>query len=291
MTDGADVVVQNLKPGTLDGKGIGPDALRARNPRLITCTIDGYGEDGPYAQRKAYDLLIQAEAGLCSITGGPAEPARVGISVVDISTGAVAHAAILEALIARGVTGKGTDIRVSMFDVIADWLSVPFLHAADGNPPQRVGLRHPSICPYGVFTTADDQPILLSIQNDREWRILAETLMHRPDLVDDPATATNTARVRNRDMVDAAVGAAIGEHDADAITGLLGTADIAFARVNDMNGLIAHPQLTTATVTTPGGADVALPAPAPRFDGHRRVSRAASPGLDAHGAAIRAEFG
>ncbi|QFU08132.1 Succinyl-CoA:(R)-benzylsuccinate CoA-transferase subunit BbsF [Rhodobacteraceae bacterium THAF1] len=290
ISDRADVVVQNLKPGTLDGKGLGPDDLRARNPRLITCSISGYGESGPFAQRKAYDLLIQAESGLCSINGGPSEPARVGISVVDIATGAAAHAAILEALIGRGITGAGTDIRVSMFDVIADWLTVPYLHAAAGQTPKRMGLAHPSISPYGVFTTQDDQPILLSIQNDREWRVLVKRVLDRPDLADDPETATNTARVTHRARVDTAVGAAIARHDADAIIALLSAADIAFARVNDMNSLIAHPHLTTATVTTPGGANVSLPAPAPLFNGVRRVRHAHAPALNAHSETIRAEF-
>ena len=290
MTDRADVVVQNLKPGALDRKGLGPEALRARNPRLVTCAISGYGETGPYADRKAYDLLIQAESGLCSVTGGPDEPARVGISVVDIATGAAAHAAILEALIARGRTGQGADIRLSMFDVIADWLSVPFLHAAAGSPPRRVGLAHPSIAPYGVYATADGERLLISVQNDREWAVLARDVLGRADLATDPAYATNKARVANRAAVDAAVGDAIGAASKDAMAERLLAADIAFASVNDMDGLAAHPHLTTATIDTPAGASVPLPAPPARFDGRRRVERARSPGLDGDGAAIRAEF-
>lgn len=290
MTDRADVLVQNLKPGALNRKGLGPAVLRARNPRLVTCSISGYGETGPFAQRKAYDLLIQADSGLCSITGGPSEPARVGISVVDIATGAVAHAAILEALIARAATGKGGDIRISMFDVIADWLAVPYLHAAAENPPGRIGLSHPSISPYGVFTTSDQQPLLVAIQNDREWRVFADAILEMPHLADDPATATNTARVENRAVVDRAVAATFARHDAEEMGKRLTAANIAFARVNDMTGLMAHPHLATATVTTPQGADVVLPAPAPIFDGARRMSHAISPGLDEHGQAIRAEF-
>ncbi|MCA0424916.1 MAG: CoA transferase, partial [Proteobacteria bacterium] len=153
LISGADVVVQNLKPGALDRLGFGPEALRKQYPRLIVCSISGYGETGPMADRKAYDLLIQAESGLCSITGGPSEPARVGISIVDVATGATAHAAVLEALIGRSVTGEGADIRVSMFDVMADWLTVPLLNHEGGKPPRRVGLAHTSIAPYGVFTT------------------------------------------------------------------------------------------------------------------------------------------
>src|SRR5580658_6302365 len=147
---GADVLLQNLKPGSMDRLGFTLARLRKDYPKLICCTISGYGDDGPYAQRKAYDLLIQAESGLASITGGPEGASRVGISVVDIATGATAQSAILEALIARGRTGKGADIRISMFDVMADWLTTPLLNAEAGNPPKRMALAHPSIAPYGV---------------------------------------------------------------------------------------------------------------------------------------------
>src|SRR6476660_3949235 len=147
----ADVLLQNLKPGSMDKLGFSLERLRKDYPALICCTISGYGDDGPYADRKAYDLLIQAESGLASITGGPEGPSRVGISVVDIATGATAHASILEALISRGRTGKGADIRISMFDVMADWMAVPLINSEAGNPPKRMALAHPSIAPYGVF--------------------------------------------------------------------------------------------------------------------------------------------
>ncbi|RLQ87916.1 CaiB/BaiF CoA transferase family protein [Notoacmeibacter ruber] len=290
IADSADVLVQNLKPGTLERKGLGTARLRESNPKLITCSISGYGETGPYAERKAYDLLIQAESGLCSITGGPEEPARVGISMVDIATGAAAHAAILESLIARGRTGHGTDIRISMFDVIAEWLSVPFLHAASGTSPKRIGLAHPSISPYGVFTTADDQQILISIQNDREWAALARDVMKRPELIEDPLFATNNARVANRPNVDGAVQAAIGDRNAGEIAETLLTANIAFAGVNDMDALLNHPHLSTATVQTPDGANVRLPAPAAIFEGDRRMEEARCPSVGENSAAIREEF-
>ena len=160
LIDGADVLVQNLKPGALARLGFPPERLARDWPRLITCSISGYGEDGPMAARKAYDLLIQAESGLSSITGGPDGPARVGVSIVDIATGATAHAAILEALIGRGITGRGTAISVSMFDVMADWLTVPLLNHEGGKSPKRLGLAHPSIAPYGVFRTGDGADIL-----------------------------------------------------------------------------------------------------------------------------------
>ncbi len=173
----ADVFVHNLKPGALERIGYNIDALCRENRRLIACSISGYGETGPMAQRKAYDLLVQAESGLASITGGPSEAARVGFSIVDIATGAVAVQAVLEALYCRTVTGKGTHIRLSMFDTIVEWMAVPFLHAAQGRPPKRIGLAHPSIAPYGVFRSEDGKPILISIQNEREWVALCERVL------------------------------------------------------------------------------------------------------------------
>ncbi|MCE0506666.1 CoA transferase [Roseivivax sp. GX 12232] len=290
LTDRADVFVQNLKPGALARKGLGPEVLRQRNPRLITCGISGYGETGPYAQRKAYDLLIQAESGLSSITGGPEAPARVGISMVDIATGAAAQSAILESLIQRGVTGRGCDIHISMFDVIADWLAVPYLHAAAGKPPKRIGLAHPSISPYGVFDSADGVPVLISIQNDREWAIFAREVLARSELIEAPEMATNTARVAHRSEVDAAVAQVFAGLEVARITERLMESNIAFARVNDLDGLIAHPQTTTAEVGVPGGARIPLPAPPALVDGARRLEAGESPALDQHGAAIRAEF-
>src|SRR3979409_881976 len=161
---GADVLIQNLTPGRMDRLGFWLPRSRKYYPALICCPISGYGDDGPYAHRKAYDLLIQAESGLASITGGPDGPSRVGLSIVDSATGVTATASLLEALIARGRTGNGADIRISMFDVMADWLTVPLLNAEAGNPPQRMGLAHPSIAPYGVFSSKDGKGILISIQ-------------------------------------------------------------------------------------------------------------------------------
>src|SRR5690348_13169407 len=157
---GADVLLQNLKPGSMDKMGFARERLRKDYPKLICCTITGYGDSGPYADRKAYDLLIQAESGLASITGGPEGASRVGMSIVDVATGATAHASILEALIGRSRTGQGADIRISMFDVMADWLTVPLLNAEDGKSPKRIGLAHPSIAPYGVFRSKDGKEIL-----------------------------------------------------------------------------------------------------------------------------------
>lgn len=267
---GADVLIQNLKPGALARLGFAPADLRARHPRLITCSISGYGDDGPLADRKAYDLLIQAESGLCSITGGPSEPSRVGVSVVDIATGATAHAAILEAMIRRGITGEGADITVSMFDVMAEWLTVPLLNHEGGKSPKRVGLAHPSIAPYGVFQPKSGAPILISIQSDREWRALCSQFIGDAGMGTDPRLATNLARVENRDLTDRIVAEAFARLDAADAISILTEAGIALASVNDMAGLAAHPHLRRITLETPGGP-VNLPAPGAQFIGEPRA--------------------
>lgn len=270
MLADADVLVQNLKPGALARLGFDAERLAREFPRLIVCSISGYGEEGPLASRKAYDLLIQAESGLCSITGGPDEPSRVGVSIVDIATGATAHAAILEALIQRGVTGKGSHISISMFDVMADWLTVPLLNHEGGKTPKRIGLAHPSISPYGVFTCADGTQILISIQSDREWVKLCEVFLRQPELGSDPRFATNVARVNNRPETDALVAAGfVRRTAADAIAALL-KADVALATVNDMEGLSHHPHLRRISVETPNGP-VSYPPPAPVFSDHERA--------------------
>jgi len=265
----ADVLVQNLKPGALSALGFPNTAMAAANPRLITCAITGYGTHGPMADRKAYDLLIQAEAGLCSLTGGASEPARVGISVVDIATGATAYAAILEALIRRGIDGKGDHISVSMFDVLADWLTVPLLNHEAGATPKRMGLRHPSIAPYGVFDTCDGQAVLIAVQSDREWRDLCDTFIGRSSLGQEPRFATNVDRVRNREATDAAVASAFSKLTLTEAVAHLETSRIAFALVNDMAGLSAHPHLRRTIVKTPNGP-VSFPAPAPIFESDER---------------------
>ncbi|MBK5264157.1 MAG: CoA transferase [Alphaproteobacteria bacterium] len=266
---GADVLVQNLKVGALARLGFAPEGLHARYPRLIACSINGYGETGPMAERKAYDLLIQAESGLASLTGGPEAPSRVGISIVDIATGATAHAAILEALIGRGIHGRGADIRISMFDVMADWLAVPLLHEEAGRSPRRLGLAHPSITPYGVFTCSDGAQLLISIQSDREWRGFAAGFLGNSALAMDDRFATNVARVRGRAETNTLVSEAFARVDSREATRMLQDADIAFANLNDMAGLLAHPCLRRITVDTPGGP-VSIPAPAPIVAGTER---------------------
>jgi itaconate CoA-transferase len=260
----ADVLVQNLKPGSMDKLGFTLERLRKDYPSLICCTISGYGDDGPYANRKAYDLLIQAESGLASITGGPEGPSRVGVSIVDVATGATAHAAVLEALIARSRTGQGADIRISMFDVMADWLTVPLLNAEAGNPPKRMGLAHPSIAPYGVFRSKDGKDILISIQSEREWKKLCTDVLGVPELPSDPRFQNMVERVRNRALTDKTVGDIFATYTRDTLLQRLDDADIAFAEVNTMADLTTHPHLRRIEVGTPEGV-VAYPAPAAIF--------------------------
>ncbi|MBN9003826.1 MAG: CoA transferase [Rhizobiales bacterium] len=272
----ADVLIQNLKPGSMDKLGFSRERLTKDYPRLICCTISGYGDSGPYAERKAYDLLIQAESGLASITGGPEGASRVGMSIVDVATGATAHAAILEALIGRGKTGKGADIRISMFDVMADWLTVPLLNAEDGKPPQRMGLAHPSIAPYGVFRSKDGKDILISIQSEREWKKLCAEVLGQPDLPNDPRFANMVERVRNRALTDKVVGDSFGSMTRDELLKRLDDADIAFAEVNTMADLAKHPHLRRIAVDTPNGV-VNYPAPAAIVVGQDRHYGAVPP--------------
>ena len=285
MIKRADILLQNLKPGALQKLGFSRERLRALNPRLIACSISGYGESGPYAARKAYDLLMQAESGLASITGGPEAPARVGVSVVDIATGHNAYEAILEALIARARTGEGADIAISMFDAIADWLTVPLLQYEGGKPPERLGLAHPSIAPYGVFRTGDGDDILIAVQNDREWRVLCDKILGRPDLGADPRHATNLERCRSRERTDAAVADAFAARRTADLVADLEAAEIAFAGVNDMAALSRHPHLNRLRVETPSGP-LAYPAPPQRRDAYGAV-----PALGQHTEAVRQEFG
>jgi itaconate CoA-transferase len=258
----ADILLQNLKPRSLERLGFPFEELRETHPRLIICSISGYGETGEMADRKAYDLLIPAESGLTSITGSSESPSRVGVSIVDIATGATAHAAILEALIKRGITGKGSDIRISMFDVMADWLTVPLLNHEAGKTPKRLGLAHPSIAPYGVFTTKDNIEILISIQSEREWASFCKVFLENEALLLDERFISNVARVKNRALTDELVAQkfhAVSESEAKA---KLIKADCAFANVNDLQGLATHSHLRRIEVDTEKGK-VAYPAPAP----------------------------
>ena len=282
----ADVFVQNLKPGAVAKLGFPIAELRRKHPRLICCSITGYGESGPYAMRKAYDMLIQAESGLASITG-TAEPARVGVSVVDVGSGMYAQQAILEALIARQRTGDGAELSISMFDAMADWMTVPLLQQEAGEPPKRMGLAHTSISPYGAFKSRDGVDILISIQSDREWRVLAEKVLGDTALAADPDFATNVERVKRRAQTDGKVAAVFGTLDADALEQKLASADIAFARVNTPAELARHPHLRRITIGTPSGP-VSYPAPAEQRSASRHYGPV--PAVGEHTEKIRAEF-
>ncbi len=284
----ADVFVQNLKPGAIGKLGFAIERLRRDHPRLICCSISGYGETGPYASRKAYDLLVQAESGVASVTGGPEAPARVGVSLADIGAGFNAYQAILEALIARGRTGEGAAVNVSLFDAMAEWMTVPLLHHEGGRPFKRIGLAHAGIAPYGVFRTKDGADILIAIQNDREWRVFADKVLGRPELGSDAKFATNPKRVENRAATDAAVAAVFAQQSIEALANIFEKNDIAFARVSDCGILSAHPHLRRITVDAPSGP-VSTPAPAPlRAGGERRYGPI--PALGAHTEKVRAEF-
>jgi itaconate CoA-transferase len=288
MLGKADLFLQNLKPGALAKLGYPLEGLRAKHPRLICCSISGYGDEGPYRDRKAYDLLIQAESGLASITGGADGPARVGVSLVDIGTGLHAYEAILEALIQRGRTGQGADIRVAMFDAMMEWMAVPLLFGEHGDPPRRMGLTHFSVAPYGVFQTKDGHPILISVQNDREWGVLCRQVLERPELATDPRFAANPGRIANRSETDGLIQRYFGTQDVDALSARLDAAQIAFARVNDVVSMLRHPHFRRVTVDSPNGP-LALPAPPARFLGED-VSFGPLPGLGQHTDKVRREF-
>ena len=284
----ADVFIQNLKPGAVGKLGFPIERLRRDHPRLIVCSVSGYGDEGPYAARKAYDMLIQAEAGVASVTGGPEAPARVGVSVCDIGAGLNAYQAVLEALLARGRTGLGAAISVSMFDGMADWMTTPLLQHEGGAPPKRIGLSHTSIAPYGVFKTRDGADILIAIQSDREWRVLAERVLGDKALAADPNFATNIERVKRRADTDGRVQKAFGALDVGPLIDKLAAADIAFGRVNGPAELAEHPHLRRITIGSPTGP-ISYPAPAARWAGEER-QYGAVPAVGEHSARIRAEF-
>jgi itaconate CoA-transferase len=288
MLTKADVFVHNLKPGAIARLGFAVDKLRQKHARLIVCSISGYGDEGPYAQRKAYDMLIQAESGVASVTGGAEAPARVGVSLCDIGAGMYAYEAILEAIIARERSGEGAAISVSMFDAMADWMTVPLLQHEGGMPPRRMGLAHTSIAPYGVFKTRDGADILISIQSDREWRVLAEEVLEDDALAGDPHFATNVQRVKRRADTDARVAAVFAQMPEAALTAKLDRAQIAFARVNDPALLGKHPHLRRIIVETASGK-ITYPAPPARsIEIERRLGRV--PATGEHSAKLRAEF-
>ena len=258
----ADVFVQNLAPGAADRLGLAAADLRARHPRLICCSVSGYGPDGPYRQKKAYDLLVQCEAGLLSVTGTAETPAKAGISVADIAAGMYAFSGVLTALYERERTGAGTSFEVAMLDALGEWMSQPYYYGVyGGQPPRRTGARHASISPYGPYAAGDGQ-VFLGLQNEREWALLCREVLRRPELIDDPRFATNTDRIANDDQLTPIIEAALQDKPADQVERWLDEAGIANARLRTPAEFAEHPQLAARDrwreVGSPGGPVRAL---------------------------------
>lgn len=287
MLGQADVLLSNLAPGALSRLGVQTDTLRQHNPGLISCSISGYGESGTAATKKAYDFLVQAESALCSVTGSPNDPARVGISIADISTGLTAYSAILQALLQRGRTGNGVDISISMFDVLADWMNMPLLaHRYMGGAPQRMGLKHSFVAPYGAFTCGDGGMVLLSVQSNREFEAFCQQVLGQPTLAADEKFIDNSNRYLNRVELDAIIQKCFARHDLTAVLSLLDTANIANARLNSVADLSEHPFLQQTTAHL-GTAEISMAAlPLQQFEESMRHV----PTLDQHGDHIRREF-
>jgi itaconate CoA-transferase len=289
----ADVFVQNLVPGAADRLGLGADTLRSANRRLIHCSISGYGPDGPYRLKKAYDLLIQCEAGLVTSTGTPQTPSKAGISIADIATGMYAYSGILTALLDRERTGRGASLQVSMLDALGEWMSQPaYFSRYSGEPPRRTGARHPSIAPYGPFKTCDGS-VFLGIQNEREWLILCRDILGRADLAADPRFASNSDRVNHNDELTAIIEESFAQRRASQVSRALDAAGIASARLRSPEEFTRHPQLNARhrwrTVHTPGG-DIDALLPPVEMAGQAPVMGPV-PALGEHTEAVRAEFG
>ncbi|MGH3830675.1 MAG: CaiB/BaiF CoA transferase family protein [Pseudonocardiaceae bacterium] len=263
----ADVMVQNLAPGAATRLGLDPASLAERYPRLIPCSISGYGPDGPWADRKAYDLHVQCETGLVSLTGSPEDMAKVGISVADIAAGMYAYSGILTALYRRATTGVVSAVDVSLFEALAEWMSSPAYYTQyGGRQPARAGAQHATIAPYGPFKAADGEIVLLAIQNEREWRSFCAAVLGDPQLVDDDRFATNSARVAHRDALNNVIANRFAELSAAIVLDLLNRAGIANSRLNSVSDFLTHPVLAGRDrwrkVATPGGEIQALLPPA-----------------------------
>ncbi|HEY1667034.1 MAG TPA: CaiB/BaiF CoA-transferase family protein [Trebonia sp.] len=289
----ADVFVQNLAPGAAERMGLSAAALRAGHPELIVCDVSGYASDGPMGDQRAYDLLIQCETGLLSVTGSADAPAKAGISVADIAGGMFAFSSILAALYARARTGDGAALSVSLFESLTEWMSQPMYYAMyTGTPPPRTGTSHATIAPYGTFRTAGGGSVQLAVQNDREWRRLCDQVLGRPGLADDPRFATNVARVANRSGLHAEIEDALAGLAPERVLELLDAAQIANGRMNTVTDLLDHPQLAHrwAEVDSPAGPLRVLPSPI-SLAGGAEPALGAIPAVGEHTAAVLAELG
>jgi itaconate CoA-transferase len=294
LLESADVVVQNLAPGAAARLGLGYADLSQKYPKLIVCDISGYGSDGPYADKKAYDLLIQSESGFLSVTGTPDTPSKAGNSIADISAGMYAYSSILAALLQRSRTGRGAHIDVSLLETMVEWMSFPLYYAFEGaSPPKRTGAAHATIYPYGPFRAGDGKRVMFGLQNEREWAVFCEKVLQQPEIAGDERFASNAARVAGRAALDDVIHVALASLTAEQVVARLDAAGIANARINDVADVWQHPQLAARArwteVGTPKGPVPALKPPAgldgvePRMD--------PVPALGEHTEAVLLELG
>ncbi len=289
----ADVFVQNLAPGAASRLGLGSADLRGKYPGLITVDISGYGEEGPYRDMKAYDLLLQSETGLASITGSPESPGRVGVSLGDIACGMYAHSAVLQALLRRYQTGAGDSIKVSLFDSLADWMTVPLLHQDySGIAPERVGINHPSIAPYGAYACRGGDRIVVSIQHQREWNAFCRDVLQKAEMGFDERFVDNHQRCQHRDALDLQINLCFGVLSRDEVVERLDMAKIAYGRINTVAQFSQHPQLRRMPIETPTGV-VEIVSP-PVLNDNSMLDRSAPevrvPALGEHTEFVRKEF-
>ena len=285
----SDIFIQNLMPGATNRLGISSESLRKKYPSLITCDISGYGQNGPYSKMKAYDLLVQAESGLANINGSSQEPGRVGVSVCDIAAGMTSFQAILQALIARNKTGLGRGIEVSLFHSLADWMNVPYLQTVYGKRKiKRAGLHHATIAPYGVYKCKQDEQILISIQNEREWSSLCSLVLDKTDLIEDDNFSNNSKRVINRNRLDQIINDIFGSMSRNDIMKRLQDADIAYGQLSTIEDLNKHPQSNFISVQTSEG-EISLLSPGAVISGEE-VTFGKVPLLGEHTDKIKNEY-
>ncbi len=290
----ADIVIQNLAPGAAARLGLSYETLAPKKPELIVCDISGYGADGPYRDKKAYDLLIQSEAGFLSVTGTEDEPSKAGPSIADIAAGMYAYSSILAALLQRERTGRGQHLDISMLESLVEWMNYPLYYAFEGAPPPaRTGASHATIYPYGPFPAGDGKTVMLGLQNEREWALFCKTVLQRPELANDPRFATNSKRSAAREELRAIIIDAFVGLTAEQVVERLDQAQIANAQVNDMHAVWEHPQLKARNrwreVDTPAGRVPALLPPGSWEEGDPRMDGV--PALGEHTAPILAELG
>jgi itaconate CoA-transferase len=294
LLERADVLVQNLAPGAAARLGLAADRLRERHPRLIVCDISGYGDGGPYRDMKAYDLMIQAEAGLVSVTGTPESPARCGFSAADVAAGMYAYASVLAALLLRGRTGEGSRVDVSMFEALTEWMGNPMYYTYEGQPAAaRTGPFHPSVVPYGLFEAGDGGKVMMGVQNEREWVRFCEDVLRRPEVARDPRFASNRLRTDHRAALEAIIREVLAALTTPELQARLAAAQIAYARVNEPGDLWTHPQLAARARWTEIGSPAGpLPALLPPGTNDRFAPRMdAVPALGEHTDAILRELG